>query len=248
MSPCPSDESLKSLGTDAKLRGNCRIRSDREGDRVGIAHNARRPWSGSSAGPGFAHPPSQPRNSGRKYRVSDPARAGPRELSSVVYQAWQPRLKRHVALKMRSERPGLWFASKTAGCKAQAYSCVRHPNIVPLHEAGEAGPWLYLVLEYMPGGSLKHRLDIPYAARDAARLLEAIERASRQSTPKGWCISTSSLPDIMLDLEPGQPREGQFPGSVISASPCAGATARPAWRRKACPGRWEHLRTWLRSR
>src|SRR6185437_9922317 len=90
----------------------------------------------------------------------------------VVYLARQPSLGRHVALKVVRSGPsagsreyGRWLR------EGRSFSALRHENVVRLHDVGEADGWLFLVLEYVPGGTLNDRLDVPYAARDAARLM-----------------------------------------------------------------------------
>ena len=95
--------------------------------------------------------------------------------------------------------------------EARAYACVRHPNIVPLHDAGEAGPWLYLVLEYVPGGSLKHQLETPYAPTDAARLLETIARAVAAVHSENLVHLDLKPSNILLDDGPERPREQATP-------------------------------------
>ena len=95
--------------------------------------------------------------------------------------------------------------------EARAYTCVRHPNVVPLYDAREAGPWLYLVLEHIPGGTLKHRLDVPYAARDAAGLLEMIARAVAAIHAEGLLHLDLKPSNILLDGAPERPREEATP-------------------------------------
>ena len=107
--------------------------------------------------------------------------------------------------------------------EARAYACVRHPNIVPLHDAGEAGPWLYLVLEYVPGGSLKHQLETPYAPTDAARLLETIARAVAAVHSENLVHLDLKPSNILLDDGPESRGNRRLRGSVILASLTAGA-------------------------
>jgi len=131
-----------------------------------------------------------------------------RGAMSVVYEAWQPSLKRRVALKIVRSGPFSGSSERSRWLReARAFTCLRHANIVPLHEAGEAGPWLYLVLEHIPGGTLKHRLDVPYAARDAAGLLETIARAVAAVHAKGLLHLDLKPSNILLDVEPEKPRE-----------------------------------------
>jgi eukaryotic-like serine/threonine-protein kinase len=135
-----------------------------------------------------------------------------RGAMSVVYQAWQPSLRRRVALKIVRSGPSSGSRERARWLReARAFTCVRHPNVVALYDAGEAGPWLYLVLEYVPGGSLRHWLDIPYAAIDAARLLETIARAVAAIHAEGLVHLDLKPSNILLDGDPHKPREGATP-------------------------------------
>ena len=56
--------------------------------------------------------------------------------------------------------------SRASGCRrwlreAKAASQVTHPHIVTLYGFGETDAWLYLVLEFVAGGTLKNRLSGP---------------------------------------------------------------------------------------
>jgi serine/threonine protein kinase len=95
----------------------------------------------------------------------------------VVYLATRTGLRRPLALKIL---PGALGPDENDGPRrrwlreAQAVSSVRHPNVVPLYDYGEADGWFFLVLEYIPGGTLKKRLGEPLPLRVAAGLLETI--------------------------------------------------------------------------
>lgn len=60
-----------------------------------------------------------------------------------------------------------------------------HPNIVKVLDYGEYGNSPYLVLEYLPGGTLKDKLGKPMPWQEAARLLlpiaEALDYAHSQN-------------------------------------------------------------------
>ena len=87
-----------------------------------------------------------------------------RGATSVVYLAIERRLNRPVALKVLPGGPGTDESTRPRRRwlrKAQAISSARHPNVVPLYDYGDADGWLFLVLEYVPGGTLKQRLTGP---------------------------------------------------------------------------------------
>jgi serine/threonine-protein kinase len=96
----------------------------------------------------------------------------------VVYKARHLALKRTVALKMLAA--GHCLPAERARFKAEAEAVARlqHPNIVQIHEVGEAGGLPFFALEFVEGGSLATRLagrDLP--PRDAARLVGALAEA-----------------------------------------------------------------------
>ena len=74
----------------------------------------------------------------------------------AVYKARQPRLDRFVALKIlppaAAGDPG--FAERF-NREARALARLNHPNIVAVHDFGQAGGLHYLVMEFVDGGNLR---------------------------------------------------------------------------------------------
>ena len=109
----------------------------------------------------------------------------------VVYRAWEPKLARTVALKIVPSGPMTGSHERKHWLsEARSVTRVCHPNIVQIHDAGEADGWLYLVLEFVPGGSLKERLRGPVPPRAAAELMRPVAAAmtavhsSRSAAPR----------------------------------------------------------------
>lgn len=76
-----------------------------------------------------------------------------------VYQALQPNLDRKVALKiLPPETAGDPAFAERFRREARALARLSHPNIVALYEFGQAGPYFYLVMEYVDGTNLRERL------------------------------------------------------------------------------------------
>jgi WD40 repeat protein/tRNA A-37 threonylcarbamoyl transferase component Bud32 len=105
----------------------------------------------------------------------------------VVYKARQAGLNRVVALK-------LILAGEHAGDRdlarfrreAEAAAQLQHPNIVQIHEVGEADGQPYLVLEYVDGGSLAQRLiGGPLSPRQAAEVVQTLARAVHHAHQRG---------------------------------------------------------------
>jgi uncharacterized protein (TIGR03067 family) len=74
----------------------------------------------------------------------------------VVYKARQLSLNRFVALKLlapeRVHDPA--FAERFAS-EAQALAKLNHPNIVTVHDFGQAGGYFYLLMEFVDGANLR---------------------------------------------------------------------------------------------
>ncbi|HUS28182.1 MAG TPA: protein kinase [Kofleriaceae bacterium] len=89
----------------------------------------------------------------------------------VVLLAHDPTLDRQVAIKLlRDERSATSNARVRLLREAQAMARLRHPNVVTVYEAGVHEGQVYLVMEMLPGGTLRQRLSGEVATRDILRL------------------------------------------------------------------------------
>jgi predicted Ser/Thr protein kinase len=77
----------------------------------------------------------------------------------VVYKARQPGLDRLVALKLLSPEGGKFpnFAQRFTQ-EARSLARLNHPNIVTVYDFGQAGPYYYLMMEYVDGLNLRQSL------------------------------------------------------------------------------------------
>jgi len=108
-----------------------------------------------------------------------------RGSQSVVYQAWDPQLQRDVAIK--TLHFGKAEAAQNAALVSEALlvSKLRHPNVVPIFDAGEADGDPYLVFEYVEGHSLTEvlkaagRLPQARAADVMRQVADALAEAHR---------------------------------------------------------------------
>ena len=77
-----------------------------------------------------------------------------------VYRATQQRLERPVALKLIHSRYALDRRYRERFvAEAHRAAAVTHPNIVPVHDAGESDGVLYIALQLVAGGNLAERAE-----------------------------------------------------------------------------------------
>ncbi len=101
---------------------------------------------------------------------------------ATVYKAYDTRLETDVAVKViRTENlapSALERSLKRFEREAKALARLTHPNIVKVTDFGEYKDKPYLVMPYLPGGTLKQWMkDKPLAWEDSIRLLLPIARA-----------------------------------------------------------------------
>ena len=101
--------------------------------------------------------------------------------SGIVYLAWDPLLHREVAVKVPQPEVLLTPEMRRRFLReARAAAGFDHPNLVPVYEAGEVGPFCYIVSAYCPGTTLgawlKQQEDL-VAPRLAVHLVTALTDA-----------------------------------------------------------------------
>jgi serine/threonine protein kinase len=93
----------------------------------------------------------------------------------VIYKAFDTRLKRLVALKFL---PHQWrhdpeLKSRLAE-EARAASALDHPNIVVIHEIGEAGDDLFIAMAFHEGATLRALITGPMPVEEALRIARQV--------------------------------------------------------------------------
>ena len=95
---------------------------------------------------------------------------------SAVYKARHTHLDRIVAVKLLPQE----IAESNGGLErfqreAQTLAALSHPNIVNVHDAGQAGPWCFIVMEYVDGPNLRQLLgDSNLPSSDVLRIASEI--------------------------------------------------------------------------
>jgi serine/threonine protein kinase len=133
---------------------------------------------------------------------------------ATVYKGFDTRLERNVAVKvLRTDQfaPAVISrALKRFEREAKALGQLTHPNIVPIIDYGEFEGKPYLVMPFIPGQTLKHRLKgqpIPY--EEAVRILLPIARSLEYAHQQG-VIHRDIKPSNVLITESGEPMLSDF--------------------------------------
>ena len=138
-------------------------------------------------------------------RFASGARLGPFEILTPlgaggmgeVYRARDTRLDRTVAIKLLPSEllnaPGRRIERFRR--EARAIARITHPHICTLHDVGEDGPAIFLVMEYVEGVTLATRLEdgslpLALALRAAIQIADALDHAHRHGV-------------VHADLKPG---------------------------------------------
>ena len=132
---------------------------------------------------------------------------------AVVYKAFDIRLECEVAVKfIRMERLAQETMASTLKRferEAKAVAQLTHANIVKVTDYGEYEGVPYLVMEYLPGGTLKQYLGTPMPYAQAARLLAPVADALQYAHSKN-IIHRDVKPSNILITESGQPMLTDF--------------------------------------
>jgi hypothetical protein len=136
----------------------------------------------------------------------------------VVYLAWGPEQGREVALKVPTFAALLSPELRRRFLReARAVAGFDHPNVMPVYEAGEDGPWCYVVSAYCDGVSLADWLADQTALvppRQAAALVAALADAVQYVHDRGVWHRDIKPSNVLLQLE--GPAEGTQPGSACA--------------------------------
>jgi eukaryotic-like serine/threonine-protein kinase len=145
-----------------------------------------------------------------RYHILEPLGEGG---MARVYKAYDTRLERLVALKVIRREA---FSPEALGQvlarferEAKALARLSHPNIVKVHDYGEFEGAPYLVMEFIPGGTLKKKSDERMPWREAARLLLPVTRALAYAHAQG-IIHRDIKPANILVTESGEPMLSDF--------------------------------------
>jgi hypothetical protein len=102
-----------------------------------------------------------------------------RGAMAVVLLARDTKHDRPVAIKVLSPELTDAIGAQRFGREIEVVAGLNHPHILPLHDSGETAGFLYYVMPYVDGGSLRHRIEregrLPQA--DAVRIVREVADA-----------------------------------------------------------------------
>jgi tRNA A-37 threonylcarbamoyl transferase component Bud32 len=120
---------------------------------------------------------------------------------ATVYRARQPRLDRFVALKVLSSRlsgdPA--FVERFAR-EARTLARLNHPNIVAVFDCGVAGPFAYLLMEYVDGVNLRQAMNAGrFTAAEVLALAQDLCGALKFAHERGILHRDIKPENILID-------------------------------------------------
>ena len=174
-------------------------------ERTAIVRLARAPSRSASSGP--QSPPLTPADVGledlsgravRGYALHERLGAGG---FGVVYRAEQPGIGRAVAIKIiLPQYANLPEFIRRFEAEAQIIARLEHPHIVPLHDFWREPGGAYLVMRYVPGGTLHTLLQRgPLALHTCAGLLDQVGAALAAAHRAGVVHRDLKPSNILLD-------------------------------------------------
>jgi tRNA A-37 threonylcarbamoyl transferase component Bud32 len=153
-----------------------------------------------------------------RYRIERELGAGG---MATVYLAEDLKHDRRVALKVLKPELAAVLGAERFVAEIKTTASLQHPNILPLFDSGTAGGFLYYVMPYIDGETLRQRLDretqlgVEEAVRIASDIADALDHAHAQDV-----IHRDIKPENIL-LANGRPMVADF-GIALAVSAAAG--------------------------
>ena len=129
---------------------------------------------------------------------------------ATVYKAYDTRLDRHVAVKViaTAQQNSPDFLKRFER-EAKALGKLSHPHIVNVHDYGEQDGAPYLVMEFLPGGTLKKQMGKPMSYQKASKIVASVARALEYAHQRS-IIHRDVKPANILMTDSGMPMLTDF--------------------------------------
>lgn len=146
--------------------------------------------------------------------------------TAVVYRGLDVDLARNVAIKvMLPNRQESVKSLRRFTLEARKLAQMSHPNIVMVWDYGEYNNVPYLVMEYIPGGTLQEQMNRVYSVKEAAQLLIPVGNALHYAHQKARIVHRDIKPSNILFNDSGQPLITDFGiAKLIDAEESQGIT------------------------
>jgi serine/threonine-protein kinase len=133
---------------------------------------------------------------GDRYELEQPLGGG---AMSAVWLAHDTDLERRVAVKVLARDADRRRFER----EARAVALLSHPNICQLYDYGEAEQGPYMVLEYLPGGTLEDRLagEKPLPDRETSRIAREVSAGLAHAHEHGLVHRDLKPANILFDSE-----------------------------------------------
>jgi serine/threonine protein kinase len=138
----------------------------------------------------FADPPAGEPMLGR-YRLRKQLGSG---ASGVVFAAFDPKLRRRVALKLLSAS-----CQSHAMREARAMASISHPNVLPIYDAGTTTDAAYLTMELIDGTTLREWASLPRSPAEIVRVLLAAGRGLAAAHTSGVVHRDFKPANVLID-------------------------------------------------
>ncbi|HSH01485.1 MAG TPA: protein kinase [Anaerolineae bacterium] len=137
-----------------------------------------------------------------------------------VYKAYQPQMKRHVAIKVLPETlatdPTFYARFER---EAQTFAQLQHPAILPVHDFGRQGNFSYIVMRYISTGTLADRMKTtPLTYGEITKIMSQITSGLDYAHRRGIIHRDLKPDNIFLD-DDGNALLGDFGIAHIMHSP-----------------------------
>ncbi|MGH2607438.1 MAG: serine/threonine-protein kinase, partial [Anaerolineales bacterium] len=121
----------------------------------------------------------------------------------AVYKADQPSVPRAVVIKVLSASFAEYAdAGERFQRELKMIARLEHPHILPVYDYGESDGLLYIVMRYLPGGTLKTRLDAGrLSLHETNRILSQLAAALDYAHKRGVVHRDIKPANILIDAQ-----------------------------------------------